>query len=87
MSPAKFVGRRFQMPDERKESIAQGIASPPESEIGRTAAARNRESMARDDSPRPDGAMGGTSDIDSPADDAEFGRAINERTDRRERPR
>jgi hypothetical protein len=74
------------MPDERKESIAQGIAAPPESEIGRDAAARNREGMVRD-VVRPDGAMGGTSDIDSPVDDAEFGRAINERTDRRETPR
>jgi hypothetical protein len=76
------------MPDERQQSIREGIAAPPESEIGRKAGDRNREQMLNTPpSAQPDSGMGGTSDVDAPIDDAEYGRAINERADRRETPR
>ena len=76
------------MPDERKESTREGIAPAPESEIGRKAGDRNREQLIGTPSgARPDSGMGGTSDVDAPVDDAEYGRAINERSDRRETPR
>ena len=59
------------MPDERQDSTAQGIAPAPESEAGRIADERRREELANaPESSRPDGAMGGTSDADSPGDEA-----------------
>jgi hypothetical protein len=59
------------MPDERQDSTAQGIAPAPESEQGREADARRREALANaPESTRPDSAMGGTSDADSPGDEA-----------------
>ena len=59
------------MPDERKESIEQGIAAPPESALGQAAERRNREQLIRTpEEARPDSAMGGTSDADSPGDEA-----------------
>lgn len=59
------------MPDERQESIEQGIAAPKESEIGRAADAKRRDELVNaPESSRPDSGMGGTSDVDSPADDA-----------------
>lgn len=59
------------MPDERQESINQGIGSPAESEIGKRAEREAREKLIH--TPRasqPDSALGGTSDSDSPADEA-----------------
>jgi hypothetical protein len=59
------------MPDERQESTREGIAPAPESELGQEAAERQRSKLT--DIPpaaRPDSAMGGTSDADSPADEA-----------------
>ena len=59
------------MPDERQESINEGIASPAESEIGKRAEQEARERLIR--TPRDaqaDSALGGTSDSDSPADEA-----------------
>jgi hypothetical protein len=59
------------MPDERQESTAEGIAPAPESEIGRAADARRREAVASmPPEARPDGGTGGTSDADSAADEA-----------------
>ena len=59
------------MPDERAESIQQGIAAPEESEIGRRADEERRTHL--NDSPiLPDGAMGGTSDADNASDEAHF---------------
>jgi hypothetical protein len=56
------------MPDERKDSIREGIGTPAESPTGREAAEeRNRRAAS---SPPLGGAMGGTSDADSPADEA-----------------
>lgn len=67
------------MPDERAESIQQGIAAPDESRIGKEAEARNREQLIDiPEEARPDGAMGGTSDVDAPVDDAELLRARNQ---------
>jgi hypothetical protein len=59
------------MSDERQESTTQGIAPAPESAIERNAD-RQREEKLRNapEETRPDGAMGGTSDADSPADEA-----------------
>jgi len=71
------------MPDERAESISQGIAPPPESVKGRAAEQRNREKLIRTPpEAQPDSAMGGTSDVDSPADEAELNRALHESRDR-----
>ena len=59
------------MPDERKESIEQGIAPPPESAIGKAAERENREQLIRTpEEARPDSAMGGTSDADTAAAEA-----------------
>ena len=59
------------MPDERQESTAQGIAPAPESEIGRAADERRIDQVIHaPEESRPDGAMGGTSDADSAADEA-----------------
>ena len=59
------------MPDERKESIEQGIAPPPESAIGQAAERENREQLIRTpEEARPDSAMGGTSDSDTAGDEA-----------------
>jgi hypothetical protein len=72
------------MPDERAESITQGIAAPDESRIGKDAEARNREELVNvPEEARPDSAMGGTSDVDAPVDDAETARLIHERDDAR----
>lgn len=57
------------MPDERQDSIRQGIQAPEESPIGQAAAEARRQRAA--EAPPIGGAMGGTSDADSPADDAQ----------------
>ena len=57
------------MPDERQDSIRKGIHAPEESPSGTEAERERQERLARD---RPiDGAMGGTSDESSPAEDAQ----------------
>lgn len=59
------------MPDERQESTREGIAPAPESEIGAEAADRQRDALTHTPpEARPESAMGGTSDADSPADEA-----------------
>ncbi|HET8656567.1 MAG TPA: hypothetical protein VFL93_13690 [Longimicrobiaceae bacterium] len=57
------------MPDERLDSIRQGIHAPPESPSG-TAAEREREE-AIPLQPPIGGAMGGTSDAESAGDEAD----------------
>jgi hypothetical protein len=59
------------MSDERQDSTREGIAPAPESALGQDAAERQRARLIRTPSEaRPDSAMGGTSDADSPADKA-----------------
>jgi hypothetical protein len=59
------------MPDERQESTREGIAPAPESEIGQDAAERQRSRLIHTPpEARPESAMGGTSDADSPGDEA-----------------
>lgn len=68
------------MPDERKQSIEQGIAAPSESAIGQAAAQRRREELVNTpEEARPDSAMGGTSDADSAGDEAWTPRPPRER--------
>jgi hypothetical protein len=66
-----FVFGSWVMPDERLESTKAGIAPAPESEIGRAADERRRQQIIQTPpEARPDSAMGGTSDADSPGDEA-----------------
>jgi len=59
------------MPDERKESISQGIAAPDESAIGKAAERRRQHELVRTpEEAQPDSGMGGTSDADSPGNEA-----------------
>jgi hypothetical protein len=58
------------MPDERQDSIRQGIHAPDESPSGAEAAEQRRQRAAQ--SPPIGGAMGGTSDADRPGDEALF---------------
>jgi hypothetical protein len=58
------------MIDERQDSIREGIQSPPESAIGRKAEEERRRRAA--EGPEIGGGMGGTSDADSPGDEAHF---------------
>jgi len=58
------------MPDERKDSIEQGIGTPEESPTGRAAEEERRRRAA--EGPEIGGGMGGTSDADSPADEADL---------------
>ena len=57
------------MPDERLDSMRQGIGAPPESAEARRADEERREAIARDPVEM-EGAMGGSSDSDSPGDEA-----------------
>lgn len=71
IDPARVMHRHRVMPDERQESTAEGIAPAPESCIGREADRRRREQVIRTPpEAQPESAMGGTSDADSPADEA-----------------
>jgi hypothetical protein len=67
------------MPDERLDSMRQGIGAPPESAQARRADRERRDEIVNDPSPvQMEGAMGGTSDADRAGDeadaDAAFGR-------------
>ncbi len=64
--------------DERQDSIRKGIAVPPESQVGQEAARQKEEHDARMPCQKT-GGMGGTSDADSPADEAEVTRVMRER--------
>ncbi|HEX6083703.1 MAG TPA: hypothetical protein VF266_04205 [Thermoanaerobaculia bacterium] len=70
------------MPDERAESISQGIGAPPESKVGREAEERAKEKLIHTPpEAQADSAMGGTSDVDAPVDDAELSRALHQTSD------
>ena len=64
------------MPDERKDSIEQGIAAPKESPHGRKAADERHRRAAN--GPEIGGGMGGTSDADSAADEASLNAEMHE---------
>ncbi len=70
------------VPDERQDSIRKGIDPPPESPAGQEAAERKRREAK--DAPEIGGGMGGTSDADSPADEALY-KAQLEETEGQER--
>ena len=58
------------MPDERRDSIEQGVAAPKESPSGLSADERRRRLAA--EGPEIGGGVGGTSDADSAADESTF---------------
>lgn len=58
------------MPDERQDSISEGIHAPEESPSGQDAAEENRRRAA--EAPEIGGGVGGTSDADSPSDQARY---------------
>ena len=64
------------MPDERKDSIEQGIGAPDESPRGREAAEERRRRAA--EGPELSGGVGGTSDSDSAGDEASHNAAVHE---------
>lgn len=66
------------MPDERQDSIHQGIGSPEESEIGQRAAEERR--VKAESGPEIGGGLGGTSDSDTSAEEA----ALNAELEKRE---
>ena len=63
------------MPDERLDSIRQGISAPDESPEGRKAAEERRRLAA--EGPEIGGGLGGTSDVDSAADEAQASAAVH----------
>ena len=81
------------MPDERQDSIRQGIGAPDESRIGQDARAE-RERRDAETTTDMESAMGGTSDVDSPGDEAaadaarsDAGDTIEDEPDEEETPR
>lgn len=60
------------MPDERLDSMRHGIGAPPESPVAQEADAERRAELARNPSPPMESAMGGSTDADRPADEAEM---------------
>lgn len=70
------------MPDERQDSIQQGIHAPAESPSGTEAAEENRRRAA--DSPPIGGAMGGTSDASRPGDESQMNAAQHAASDQDE---
>lgn len=64
------------MPDERQDSIRQGISAPPESPEGRAAAEELRRHAA--EGPPIGGAMGGTSDAETPGEEAQMNAAMRQ---------
>lgn len=66
------------MPDERLDSMQQGIGVPPESPAAQEADAERRAELLRNPSPVPmEGAMGGTSDAERPGDEADMNAALH----------
>ena len=64
------------MPDERQDSIRQGIGVPEESPTGVAAEEERRRRAA--EGPQIGGAMGGTSDAESSGDEAQMNAAMRE---------
>jgi hypothetical protein len=56
------------MIDERQDSMRQGIGAPPESPAAKEAEQRRRRDAPQE--PEIEGGIGGTSDSDSPGDEA-----------------
>ena len=67
------------MPDERQDSIRQGIGVPEESPTG-VAADEERRRLAAE-GPRIGGAMGGTSDAEGAGDEAQMNAAMRQADD------
>ncbi len=68
------------MPDERMDSMLQGIGVPPESPAAAKSAAERRAEAARQPAPGgppPDSALGGTSDAESAGDEARMNAAFD----------
>ena len=66
------------MPDERLDSMKQGIAAPPESPAAQEADKERRKEMVNNPSPVPlEGAMGGTSDAERAGDEADMNANLN----------
>jgi hypothetical protein len=66
------------MPDERLDSMQQGIGVPPESPAAQEADAERRAELLRNPSPVPmEGAMGGTSDPERAGDEADMNAALH----------
>lgn len=66
------------MPDERLDSMQQGIGAPPESPEAQQADAERRAELARNPVPvEMEGAMGGTSDSERAGDQADMDAALN----------
>ena len=64
------------MPDERLDSMRQGIGAPPESPEAQRADRERREDNLRHPLEM-ESAMGGTSDADRPGDEADLDAALN----------
>lgn len=62
------------MPDERQDSIRQGIQAPAESPAGQDAAEQRRQRAA--EGPPIGGAMGGTSDAERPGEESQMNAAM-----------
>ena len=73
------------MPDERRDSIEQGIGVPDESPAGKRAEEERRRRAA--EGPEIGGGMGGTSDADSAADEANFDAQVHDSGRRADRHR
>lgn len=58
------------MPDERLDSMRQGIGAPPESPAAKEADAERRAEIKRNPGPPMESAMGGTSDAGRAGDEA-----------------
>ena len=67
------------MPDERQDSIRQGIGTPEESPAGVAAEEERRRRAA--EGPRIDGALGGTSDAEDAGQEAQMNAAMREAED------
>jgi hypothetical protein len=64
-------GEVITVPDERQDSTRKGVAPAPESQIGTEQEKRQQaELIHTPPEAQPEGAIGGTSDSDSPADEA-----------------
>lgn len=66
------------MPDERLDSMKQGIGAPPESPAAQEADEERRAELVRNPSPIPmEGAMGGTSDAERAGDEADMNAGLH----------
>jgi hypothetical protein len=61
------------MPDERLDSMRQGIGAPPESPAAQQADAERRADLRANPSPPMESAMGGSNDADRAGEEADLG--------------